>query len=168
METPASAGDFLTEEALRQCREKLAAVERAYIDAEHRLQDYAKDQKKWANKQNTQQQEITRLQDDYENLRVQKGGFGFKMLALWGGVSWLFGLLMCVLFFHFTDNRAKDFERFKREQLFSVEYALSKGHFEEVEKKLHTQMDAPENAHIQAEIEAMRKLVTAARQHCKE
>jgi hypothetical protein len=117
--------------------------------------------------QNLHQNNFKRLQDDYESLRVQKGGFGFKTLLASGFAAFLTGIVLCFLFFRPTDHRAKSFEQFRHRQLFNIEYAISEGRFDDAEKILLNQRDLPENARIGSEIESMRKLVTAAKLRCR-
>jgi len=159
--------EMTTEEQLRQCKEQLTAIERAFLASENQSQKYALEYKKLTEWQNLHQNNFNKLQNDYENLRVQKGGFGFKILMASGFVGCLSGLMFCFLFFRLTDNRVKDFERFRNQQLFAIEYAISEGRFDAAEKILHDQSDLPENARIGAEIDCMRKLVTAAKRRCR-
>ncbi len=166
MQTADNADTSFPEEQLTECRARLAAVEKAFMEAENRAQKYAQEQRKWTEWQHSQQNNFQRLQADYENLRVQKGGFGFKSLLACGTVSAFAGALLCFLFFRPTDQHVQAFEQFRREELFSIEYALSEGRFDEVEKSLHAQRDLPHYRPIHAEIEALRKLVTAAKRGC--
>lgn len=110
-----------------------------------------------------------RIQQDYERLRLQKGGFGLKMLMLSGFSGFMSALLLCALYVWFLQP-APDFElameRFRTVHLFNLERILSEGHFEEVERLLEENAQKPENRSIRSGIEMARKLVTASRQGC--
>ncbi len=110
-----------------------------------------------------------RIQQDYERLRLQKGGFGIKMLMLSGFSGFMSAILLCALYVWFLQP-APDFEvaieRFRTVHLFDLERVLSEGHFEEVENFLEKSAQKPENRSIRSSIEVARKLVTASRQGC--
>lgn len=167
MKTADNEGTAPANEALAECRARLAAVEKAFMEAENRAQKYVQEHKKLSELQHLHQNSFNRLQEDYESLRVQKGGFGFKMLLASGMAGTVAGAVLCFLFFRPTDRRARTMEHFRRDHLFSIEYALSEGRFDQVEKKLHDQGDLPQYQLIYPEIEMLRKVVTASKRGCR-
>lgn len=156
-------------EVLEQLLAGVTALEGALADAELRAQKYAQEAETL--RQANEQQSVTidkmgetarRLQHDYENLRIQKGGFGFKMLLFSGFLAFLTGFALHWLFFRPSNNHAETFSRFRDANLFNYEVALSQGELEQVEKALKADEAKPENKLIQPEIEFARKLVGAA------
>lgn len=140
--------------------QQIAALEKAFVESESR-------NKKQQEHIHRLQHDIRQLQDDYENLRVQKGGFGFKMLVFSGFCGFIAGLVVCFLFFRPTNHHSEAFRRFQREQLFQIEYAINEGRFEEALKQLSGFKEQPENDIIREELESIRKVTEAARRHCK-
>lgn len=108
------------------------------------------------------------LQLDYERLRVQKGGFGLKAMALSGFSGFCSGLVLCVLYLLIRpkDDHTATFIHFRDANQFRYELAISEGRFEEVEKSLLQNQHLPENKVIQPEIEFARKMVGAAKRRC--
>ncbi len=114
--------------------------------------------------------ESHRILHDYEQLRVQKGGFGLKMLMLSGLAAFLSGVLMCAVYFIFLHPKADHvvaFERFRNAHLFNYERAISEGKFREVEQDLEQNLELPEHAAIRPEMEFAKKIVGAARRRCE-
>lgn len=147
--------------------QQIAALEKAFVESENRLKKQQEDLTRRQEHIHRLQHDIRQLQDDYENLRVQKGGFGFKMLAFSGFCGFITGIVICFLFFRPTDHRSEAFRRFQREQLFQVEYAINEGRFEDALKLLSGLKEQPDNELIREELESIRKVTEAARRHCK-
>jgi hypothetical protein len=145
---------------------RIQALERALLDAENRAQKYAQEAKSAQSLQKGCMEELRQLRHDYESLRVQKGGFGFKTLLLWGFAGFLSGLVLCYLFFRPKDERAVAFEHFKRENLFPIEYAISQGKFDETDKTLAGSLDTKAYRLIKPEIDMIRKINAAAKRRC--
>lgn len=115
-------------------------------------------------------EERHQIQHDYNQLRVQKGGFGIKMLTLSGFAGFLSGLLMMGLYFYFFKHKSQDalvFEQFRDQQMFNYERAISQGDFESVEASLQQNLELPENKIIRPEIEFVKKIVGAAKRRCE-
>ncbi len=148
--------------------QRIAALEKAFVEVEHRNKKWAETSAQGQERLHRLQAELRELQGDYENLRVQKGGFGFKMLLASGLAGTVVGLVACFLFFRPTDHRAKAFQRFQREQLFKLEYAISEGRFEEAAKALANSAEQPENALIREELDSFRKITEAAKRRCRD
>jgi len=114
--------------------------------------------------------ESHRILLDYERLRVQKGGFGLKMLLFSGWGGFFSGLLVCAVYFLFLHPKADHvvaFAHFRNAHLFNYERAISQGKFGEVEQDLQQNLDSPENAVIRPQLDFARKLVGAARRRCE-
>lgn len=146
--------------------DRIAALEKALVEAERRNQKLVADLTRHKEQTAEQQAELRQLQRDYETLRVQKGGFGLKMLFANGLGGFLTGLVVCYALVWLTDRRPQQFERFRREQLFKVEYAISEGKFQEAAQILKNSAEDPENYPLHDEIEAFRGVVEAARRRC--
>ncbi len=111
-----------------------------------------------------------RIQQDYERLRVQKGGFGLKMLTLSGLSGFVSALLLCVAYAYFFQPKSEvlaAFEHFRDAHLFNYERLLCAGHLKEVETHLAESARAPENGAIRPYLEFSRKLITATQQNCQ-
>lgn len=118
----------------------------------------------------TLREENHRLQQHYETIRIQKGGFGFKMLLLSGLGGFVTALLLCFVYLKLKpkDPHTTALHAFKREHLFDYELALSKKQFDEVKTSLEKQLQKPENQSIKTEIEMLRELVEAAEKGVQE
>ena len=159
---------------------RIAALEQSLRDAENKVQKYEQDlenlRQRYADDLFEERQHGKRLHEerhqlqlDYERLRVQKGGFGLKAMALSGFSGFMSGLVLFVLFWFLRpdDDHTAAFAHFRDANLFNYELAISKGHFEEVEKSLQYSQDLPENKLIQPELEFARKIVGAAKRRCE-
>jgi len=165
METGGKNNESL-EGLVAEQQKRIAALERAFAEAEHRAQKHLQERDHWHEQHWEAHQEGRRLQHDYESLRLQKGGFGFKTLLAVGFSAALFGLVGCYLFFRLKNDPVKTFHRFTREHQFQFEYALSHGQFEEVENALRRSVEQPEFQAIRPHIEFNKKIVEAAKRGC--
>lgn len=114
--------------------------------------------------------ESHRILHDYERLRVQKGGFGLKMLLFSGWGGFFSGALVCAVYFIFLHPKADHdvaFARFREAHLFNYERSISQGQFGAVEQDLQQNLDLPENAAIRPQLEFAKKIVGAARRRCE-
>ncbi|MCS6929051.1 MAG: hypothetical protein NZM43_06095 [Saprospiraceae bacterium] len=147
------------EQAEQKCREQLERLRQRYADdlfAERQLVRQLREDRH-------------RIQQDYERLRVQKGGFGLKMLLFSGFSGFVSALLLCALYWWLlrpAPDYAADMKNFRDTYQFTWEQAASMGHFEEVEQALEKQIQDPKNQHIRPSLEFTRKLLTAARLGC--
>ena len=109
-------------------------------------------------------EENHRIQQGYENLRIQKGGFGFKMLMLSGIGGFVTALLLCFVYLKLKpkDAHTQALHNFRRTHLFEYEWALSKSQYETVRTSLEKETQNPDNELIKTEIEMLRELVEAA------
>lgn len=159
---------------------RLPTLEQRLREAENKAQKYGQELEKlrqqYADDLFEERQRCKRLHEerhqlqlDYERLRVQKGGFGLKAMALSGFSGFMSGLVLFVLFWLLrpADDHTAAFVHFRDAHLFNYELAISKGHFDEVERNLQQQQDLPENKLIQPELEFARKLVGAAKRRCE-
>ncbi len=109
-------------------------------------------------------EETLQLQHDYENLRIQKGGFGFKMLLLSGLGGFITALILCFVYLKIKPKNphTQALRHFKQEHLFEYELALSNGKFGEVRNSLESVIQKPENQPIKTDLEIIRELLEAA------
>jgi hypothetical protein len=161
--------------------ERIAGLEKSLQTAQDAAQKYKQDLEKlrqqyaddlFAERQQGKQlrDERFQMQHDYEQLRVQKGGFGMKMLTLSGFLGFLSGLLLCavyIVFFRPKPDHTAAFEQFRNTHLFNYERAISEGKFEEVEQDLQQNLEIPENNIIRPELEFAKKIVGAAKRRCE-
>jgi len=159
---------------------RISALEAALREAENKAQKYAQEIEKlrqqyaddlFAERQLAKRlhEDRHQLQLDYEQLRVQKGGFGLKAMALFGFGGFLSALVLCILYLLIRpkDDHTATFTRFRDANQFRYELAISEGRFEDVEKNLLQNQNLPENKLIQPEIEFARKMVGAAKRRCE-
>lgn len=148
-------------------RERLAALERAFADAEHRAQKYVQERDQSQAQSKISQEQTHQLQRDYASLRLQKGGFGFKMLLFVGMIGTIVGLIACYLFLRPKNVEAEVFRKFKEQHQFDIEIAISKGEFAQVDSIFHVSLQQPVNQSIRPEIEFARKIAGAAWRRCE-
>jgi Bacterial SH3 domain len=113
--------------------------------------------------QNSLNETIMRMRNDYQSLRKQKGGFGFTSIIMGLVVGGLLGFGIHWMFFAKKDEQAVVFQKFKNENLFNMEYDISQGRLENVENNLKTKADSKEFKSIASEIEFIKKIVGAAK-----
>jgi hypothetical protein len=111
------------------------------------------------------QQEIQRWQEDYESLRLQKGGFGFKAILASGILATLMGLLLGWFLFRPVSPTSATFAAFRRQAGFPLEYALSQHQYQEANRIIQDQLQHNSNSGIKAELEFVADLVRAAGQN---
>ena len=115
------------------------------------------------------QDERHQIQQDYNLLRVQKGGFGIKALTLSGFAGFMSGMVLLVLYIFLLQpksDHALEFEKFRDAHLFNFERAISQGDFEAVELGLQQSLESPDTKLIRPEIEFTKKIVGAAKRRC--
>ena len=118
----------------------------------------------------TLREENQKIQQGYESLRVQKGGFGFRMLMISGFGGFFTALVLCFVYLKLKPkpNYVATFQEFRREYLFDYELQLSQGDFSAVESSLMQNSQNPSYAPIKDEIHFTRKLLGAAKRYCQE
>lgn len=114
------------------------------------------------------QTQLHKLQDNYEQLRVRKGGFGFKMLGMTGFAATVGAVVLCWLYVQLkprADHPAL-FADFRGQYQFNVEYALGRQDYQTAHRLLEEAQQNPSYRPIVPEIEFAEKLVKAAEQGC--
>ncbi len=157
----------LSEQWPVEARERLSALERAFTDAEHRAQKYVQERDHAQAQSKALQAETHQLQRDYASLRLQKGGFGFKSLLFAGTVGTFLGLGACYLFFRPKNMETETFQRFREENQFNLELAISQGEFAQVDSVLKISLQQSANHSIRPELEFTRKIAGAAWRRCE-
>lgn len=147
-------------------RQRIAVLERAFAEAEHRAQKHLQERDHWHEQHWKAHQENRQLQQQYESLRVQKGGFGFTMLLLTGFAGTVLGLVACYVFMRLHNDQVRAFQRFRGEQQFQLEFDLSHGNFNGASSVLQRSAQHPDYQPILPEIEFVHKVVVAAKQGC--
>jgi len=101
-------------------------------------------------------------QHDYEQLRIQKGGFGFHTMSTVVIAVVIVTILMTYAFMKLTDGRKAAHEAFRREQLFKIEFALSQGNYQEARDILQHSLQNPEYELAYPQIEMLQEAVHAS------
>jgi hypothetical protein len=149
---------------------RILELESVLQDTEKRARDFQSDWSNMFDQNKILREENHRIQHGYEVLRIQKGGFGFKMLLLSGLGGFVTALLLCFVYLKLKPkpDYVTTFDRFRRENLFDYELALSNGNFEAVEASLGRCKDKQEYQNIQPEIVFTQKVVGAAKRFCQQ
>jgi hypothetical protein len=157
------------EQLLAEQKKRIEALEQAFAGLERHALRYEEQWSALFDQNKELREENHRLQRNYEALRVQKGGFGFKMLLFSGAGGFFTALLLCFIYLKIKpkEPHVAAFRQFQRENLFNYELALSKGQFGEVEKSLQSNLGRSEFQMIDEEIELIQKLVRAAGKGCE-
>lgn len=155
----------LTDEQKKQFESLQAAFEKA----EKRGRAFEEDWLSLFDQNKALREENHRLQHSYETLRIQKGGFGFKMLILSGMGGFITALVLCFVYLKLRPKpaQAQALQQFRRENLFEYELALSRRQHHEVMLSLEKDMKHPDFQSIRAELEIMRGLVSASEKGCR-
>ena len=103
-----------------------------------------------------------RWQNDYELLRIQKGGFGFKALLGVGTVSGVIGIFLGWLVFRQKDPATVLFDQFNKSAGFKIEYSVAQRNFAEAEKQIAEFHANAAFKPIRHELELMLRIVKAA------
>jgi len=157
-----------SERLIEEQQKRIEALERNITEVERTVQQY-KDQWSDLYDQTRDLRETnSRLLHDYESLRIQKGGFGFKMLLFSGLMGFVLAVMLCFVYIKLKPKEAHlvAFRRFQRENLFNYELAISRGQFDEVEKSLEFNMERTEYQSIIPELEFTKNMIEAARRRC--
>ena len=144
------------------------SLQTALSEAETRAQRFEEGWSNLFDQNKTLRTENHTIQQGYENLRIQKGGFGFKMLLLSGLGGFITALILCFVYLKLKpkDPHTIALQNFRRAHLFEYELALSKKQFNEVKTALEKELHHPDNQSIKSEIEILRELVEAAEKGC--
>ena len=109
------------------------------------------------------QQEIHSWQHQYEALRLQKGGFGFKALLATGFAATVIALVAGWLLFRQREANAVLFEEFQTQAGFKIEYAIAHKDYPEAEKILSTYRNTDRYLPIKPQLDMMENMVKACR-----
>lgn len=107
-------------------------------------------------------EENHRWQNDYEQLRIQKGGFGFKALLGIGTVSGFIGIFFGWLIFRQKSPDDVLFDQFNKSAGFKVEYSVAQGNYADAEKQITEFLTNNAFKPIQPELELLLRIVKAA------
>lgn len=149
--------------------QRIETLEAAVHDAEFRAK---RAKEEWSSQYDAAKrlrQEIHQLESDYEHLRLQKGGFGFKSLLFVGLLSAVTTVFAVWIYLKVRPQpqHAEAFYKFRHETMINYELQLSRGEAEHVLRSLHEHEARPEFKVIQPEIEFVEKMIRAM-QHTKQ
>lgn len=158
-----------TERLLAEQKNRLEALEQSFISLEQRAKKYEAEWSSLYDQNRELREEKHRLQQDYETLRIQKGGFGFKMLMLSGWGGFLTALILCFLYLKLKPKEPAEaaFRQFQRENRINFELAIGKGQFGEIEQTLENSLARPEYDAIETQILFMKDMVHATKTRCQ-
>ena len=111
----------------------------------------------------TLEQEVQQWQHDYEQLRIQKGGFGFKTILASGIAATVVGMALGWLFFQQKDPNAVLFSQFNKAAGFNLEYNLSHQQYDEAQKTVADYHNNKIYAPIQPELQLIGNLIKAVK-----
>ncbi|MCC6414099.1 MAG: hypothetical protein IT270_20790 [Saprospiraceae bacterium] len=161
-------------ELLQQLKQSVQVLEQKLEEANTSQQKYTQEMETLLRERSVFQSVLQKLTDDhlqlekdYETLRIQKGGFGFKILWLSGFLGFLSGLVLCYLFFRPSSKHELVFSNFQHATQFHVEYAIGQGDFVQAEELLKKSSESRDYKIIEPEIDMMRKIVSAAKRRCE-
>jgi hypothetical protein len=107
--------------------------------------------------------ENQRWQADYESLRIQKGGFGFKALLGTGMAATVVGMVLGWVIFYQKEPNSVLFDQFNESAGFKLEYTISQRQYPAAERLIsefnHNKAFQP----LQPEFDLLMRLVNAAR-----
>lgn len=163
MESNPPNNDFLQGLSPEQ-KKQVEALQKNLADAEQRGKRFEEDWSNLFDQNKTLREENHYIQQAYETLRIQKGGFGFKMLLFSGMGGFVTALVLCFVYLKLKpkDPHTKAFANFQHEHLMDYELALSQKRYEDVKSSLEKALQNLENQSIKSEIVFLRELVEAA------
>ncbi|MFM7400602.1 MAG: hypothetical protein ACKO4W_06825 [Bacteroidota bacterium] len=144
---------------------KIEALEKSLAETEKRAKSYEEHWSKIYDQSREMREEAQKLQHEYEQLRIQKGGFGFKMLLFSGFCGFLTAVVLCFAYVRLArpvSGQEAAFAAFARANQFNYELQLSRGEFQAVEASLREKANDPANKIIAPEIVFAEKMVSAA------
>ena len=156
------------EQMLEERAQQIEVLQKSLTEAENKAQKYEQEWSALYDRNKELLGEKHQLFQDYETLRLQKGGFGFKAMMISGCTGFLVALVLCFVYLKLKPKNPHvvAFRQFEREHLFNYELAISQGRFHDVERSMQQNMDRPEYRPIANEIEFAKNLVAAARNRC--
>ena len=162
------------QEKIRQLEAEIqqsTAVAQKYELAARELQEF---KEKYAEDLYKERQQVQQWHDEarqwlhaYEQLRVQKGGFGFRSLGAAMTASGIAGMVLCFAAMYLWQYRGDDLSDFKRDHLFQIEYALSQGNFQEARQMLDTEKNSDAYPKAKPAIQMLEHTIIAAEKGCK-
>lgn len=147
---------------------QIKALENSLAETEKRAKSYEQHWSQVYDQSRELREEARKLQHEYEQLRIQKGGFGFKMLLFSGFCGFLMALLLCLVYvrvFRPVSGHEAAFSSFVRLHQFNYELQLSRGEFHAVEESLREKAQDPAYKIVVPEIVFAEKMVSAAGQY---
>ncbi|MCW5921418.1 MAG: hypothetical protein KIS77_03675 [Saprospiraceae bacterium] len=154
---------------LSEQQNQIEALEQALAAMERRAKSFEDDWSSLYDQNRDLRNENHRLQHDYETLRIQKGGFGFKMLMLSGLGGFVTALVLCFVYLKLKpkEPHVVAFRQFQRENQIGFELAIGNGQFEEVEQALEKSLERPEFKSIQPQLIFIHEIVSASKRRCQ-
>ncbi|HRI59626.1 MAG TPA: hypothetical protein PK228_07880 [Saprospiraceae bacterium] len=158
-----------TERLLAEQKNRLEALEQAFTALEQRAKKYEAEWSSLYDQNRDLREENHRLQQAYETLRIQKGGFGFKMLLLSGLGGFITALVLSFIYLKLKPKEpaVAAFRQFQQENTINFELAIGNGQFEEVEQTLENSLARPEYKAIEPQIIFIKEMMKATKNRCQ-
>lgn len=144
---------------------QIETLEKSLAETEKRAKSYEEHWSKIYDQCREMREETQKLQYEYEQLRIQKGGFGFKMLLFSGFCGFLTAAVLCFAYVRLVrpvSGQEAAFAAFAKSHQFDYELQLSRGEFRAVEASLREKANDPAYKIIAPEIAFAEKMVGAA------
>mgnify|MGYP005854923523 FL=1 len=106
------------------------------------------------------------LQRSYERLRLQKGGFGFRVILLTGVFAGMLGFLVGYAGAFIKNDARRNFDAFSRQYAMDLELHLTRHDFRTARELILTAQKLPEWEPIQPQLEMLGKTVQHAENCC--
>jgi prefoldin subunit 5 len=167
MESPVNNENL--ERLCAEQQKRIEALERALAEKSQRAQLYEDKWSDFFDQNKALRAENLELQHAYEQLRVQKGGFGFKMLLFSGLGGFFTALVLCFVYLKLKpkDPHTAALADFRHQHLFNYELALSQKRFGEVAASLEKSIQHPDYQPIKTDLVMLRELLEAAQKGCE-
>ncbi len=147
--------------------EELKAVADAFDKRTRELNTVRQEHITWVNtaQQKTKALEVEnqRWQSDYESLRIQKGGFGFKTILGTGFAATLAGMILGWIIFRQKDPNSVLFDQFNQSAGFKLEYTISQRQYPAAERLISEFNHNTAFQPLKPEFDLLMRLVNAAR-----
>jgi hypothetical protein len=157
----------IRDEHINWLQNEISSLQAHSASLEKTLTNFRQEHVALVQAQQQEKDDLTRRLNDwqrnYESLRVQKGGFGFKALLATGILALGIGLLAGWIFFSHKDPDAVVFSQFEKEAGFQLEYALAQKQYTSAAAILENCLDKKSNQAIAPQVKLIQRLVSAVK-----
>lgn len=151
------------QEDLQLAAKKLTNAVDQNVLLQQQIQEHEEAAKSLSSKSKALESEIHRWQHDYQQLRIQKGGFGFKALAAVSSATLLVGVAIGWLLFKQKQPDSVVFDKFNHAAGFSLEYHVAHKEYPAAERLISKFRHDPYYSTILPQLDLLLHLVQAAK-----